>query len=105
MPAGNSSKNKSQHFKIRSKAGKKTLKCYAVLSKTNEMKSCESSEISDTLEKLGDHLVADSGKLPEGASEKTALHVLTLLVPIMDAIISTRNDNVYKDHETRINKL
>jgi hypothetical protein len=64
--------------------------CGFIKDKCDEIKSNDPSEISNSV------------KLPEGASEKTALSVLALLMPIMDAIVSTRNDNIHKDHEVNL---
>jgi hypothetical protein len=102
MPAGNS-KNKTQQSG--QKANDLKVLCSFIKDKCDEIKSNDPSEISNTLEEVGERAIVDSVKLPEGTSEKTALNVLDLLMPVMDAIISTRNDNIHKDHEVKISRL
>lgn len=103
MPAGNSNKKHA----TATGAQKNDFKviCNFIKDKCGEIKANDANEISDTLEELSDRLIVDSAKLPEGASEKTALNVLALLMPIMDAIVSTRNDQINNDHEIKIGKL
>lgn len=102
MPAGNS-KNKTQQSG--QKANDFKVLCGFIKDKCDEMKSNDPSEISNTLEEVSERAIADSVKLPEGASEKTALNVLALLMPIMDAIVSSRNDSIHKEHEVKITRL
>jgi hypothetical protein len=78
--------------------------CNYVKDKCEELKT-NNCDVSDTLEELGDRLISDGGKLQKDAPEKTAIHVLTLLMPILDAIITEKNDAITKDHEAKISKL
>ncbi|CAG2201914.1 unnamed protein product [Mytilus edulis] len=70
--------------------------------KCNDIKS-DNASIDDTLTAVNDRFVRDSEKLTE--SEKTAMNVMCMLMPMVDALISSKRDETLVLHETKINRL
>lgn len=70
-------------------------KCYDI--------KVDHASVDDTLEAMNDRFNRDSEKLSE--SEKTALNVMAMLMPMIDALISSKRDETLVLHETKINRL
>ena len=59
--------------------------------------------VNDAIEDLNDHFINEGDKLSD--TEKTALNVITLLLPVLDALVANRKDETLSIHETKINRL
>ena len=57
---------------------------------------------NETMEVLNERFIKESDNLQD--TEKTALNVMTLLMPILDAF-SARRDEILMVHDTKINRL
>ncbi|VDH90505.1 Hypothetical predicted protein [Mytilus galloprovincialis] len=76
--------------------------CLFIKDKCNDIKS-DNASIDDTLTDVDDRFVRDSEKLTE--SEKTVLNVMCMLIPMVDALISSKRYETLVLHETKINRL
>ena len=76
--------------------------CSFIKDKCNDIKS-DNASIDDTLAAVNDRFVRDSEKFTE--SEKTAMNVMCMLMPMVDALISSKRDETLVLHETKINRL
>ena len=59
--------------------------------------------VNDAIEDLNDHFINEGDKLSD--TEKTALNVITLLLLVLDALVTNRKDETLSIHETKINRL
>jgi hypothetical protein len=59
--------------------------------------------VDETIGLLTDRFAKEGEKLPE--SEKTALNVISLMLPVLDALVTTRREKTFAVHETNINRL
>ncbi|CAC5359853.1 unnamed protein product [Mytilus coruscus] len=75
--------------------------CTFIKDKCNEMKD-DNMTAYETMEALNERFIKESDKLQD--TEKTALNVLTLLMPVLDAF-SARQDETLLIHDTKINRL
>ncbi|CAG2247274.1 unnamed protein product [Mytilus edulis] len=75
--------------------------CTFIKDKCNDMKDDNMSG-NETMEALNERFLKESDKLQD--TEKTALNVMTLLMPVLDAF-SARRDETLMVHDTKINRL
>lgn len=76
--------------------------CDFMKSKCDEIKD-DNLTVRDTITALNERFGKDSDKLQD--TEKTALNVMTLLMPVLDAMVAVRKDEVLIEHDSKINKL
>lgn len=95
MPAKNSATKPGNGGKLFSDI------CTFIKDKCNDMKD-DNLTANETLEALNERFIKESDKLQD--TEKTALNVMTLLLPVLDAF-SARRDDTLLVHDTKINRL
>jgi hypothetical protein len=91
------------HNKHGNGAGKKSDNfaelCGFIKDKCSNLKE-DNISVNDAIE---DHFSNEGDKLSD--TEKPALNVITLLLPVLDAIVANRKDETLSIHETKINRL
>ena len=91
------------HNKHGNGAGKKSDNfaelCGFIKDKCNNLKE-DNISVNDAIEDLNDHFINEGDKLSD--TEKTALNVITLLLPVL---VANRKDETLSIHETKINRL
>ncbi|VDI17017.1 Hypothetical predicted protein [Mytilus galloprovincialis] len=86
-----------------SKSGKHfSVLCTFIKDKCNDIK-VDHASVDDTSDAMNDRFSRDGEKLSE--SEKTALIVMAMLIPMIDALIFSKRDETLVLHETKINRL
>jgi len=76
--------------------------CSYIKDKCDEFKENNVS-VDETIGLLTDRFAKEGEKFPE--SEKTALNVISLMLPVLDALVTTRREKTFAVHETKINRL
>ena len=76
--------------------------CLYIKDTCDELKENNMS-VDEPIDLLTDRFAKEGEKLPE--SEKTALNVVSLMLPVLDALITTRREETFAVHETKINRL
>jgi hypothetical protein len=56
----------------------------------------DNTSVNDAIEDLNDHFINEGDKLSD--TEKTALNVITLLLPVLDALVANRKDETLSIH-------
>ena len=94
------------HNKHGNGAGKKSDNfaelCGFIKDKCSNLKE-DNISVNDAIEDLNDHFSNEGDKLSD--TEKTALNVITLLLPVLNALVANRKDETLSIHETKINRL
>lgn len=76
--------------------------CLYIKDTCDELKENNMS-VDEPIDLLTDRFAKEGEKLPE--SEKTALNVVSLMLPVLDALVTTRREETFAVHETKINRL
>ena len=86
---------------------KKAVSCFAdfcamIKGKCDDLKD-ESIPFNDAIEDLSTHFKSESTKMSD--TEKTAVNVMNLLLPVLDVLVTNRRDDQHNRHEVKINRL